>query len=430
MASSFTIKEHVVQAQHIREYPHATAHSQEEVLYLSFKQYIPKSNPTAQLGDITILASHANGFIKELYEPLWEDLVAALGRRGVRVRGIWIADVAWQGQSGIINENNLGNDPSWFDHARDLLLATNHFRKEMPRPIIGVGHSFGANIMVNLALLHPRLLSSLVLLDPVLSRFNLRGPKYGLAPMVNSVYRRDLWPSLETAVASFTRNKFYSTWDPRVLAAWNAHGLRPAPGTKLHPDAPSGSVTLTTSKHQEVFTYYRPLAQVYDPSTGKRVPENVDLSKLPDVDPSSVAKHPDFMFYRVEGGPATVDKLPQLRPGALWLFGGKSDVNPPDVRQEKMDLTGIGVGGSGGEKAGRVKQVTIEEFGHLVPMEATTRCAEYAAEFIAGDIHVWREEDKEYRAWAEGNTDTDKQMIGREYFEQGWIEQRGKKAKL
>lgn len=112
--SIFHIKEHVVEAQHIREYPRATANSQEEVLHLSFKQYIPKSNPTPQPGDVTILASHANGFVKELYEPLWEDLVDVLGGLGMRVRGIWIADVAWQGQSGILNEEKLGNDRMFF----------------------------------------------------------------------------------------------------------------------------------------------------------------------------------------------------------------------------------------------------------------------------------------------------------------------------
>lgn len=62
--SPFIIKEHVVEAQHVREYPHATAHSQDEVLYLAVKQYIPKNNLNPQPGDITIIASHANGFVK------------------------------------------------------------------------------------------------------------------------------------------------------------------------------------------------------------------------------------------------------------------------------------------------------------------------------------------------------------------------------
>ena len=64
MASAFIVKEHKVEAQHIREYPHATAHSQEEVLHLAVKQYIPKSNPNPKPGDITVIGAHANGFPK------------------------------------------------------------------------------------------------------------------------------------------------------------------------------------------------------------------------------------------------------------------------------------------------------------------------------------------------------------------------------
>lgn len=33
---------------------------------------------------------------------------------------------------------------SWLDHSRDLLHIINHFRDDMPRPIVGIGHSFGA----------------------------------------------------------------------------------------------------------------------------------------------------------------------------------------------------------------------------------------------------------------------------------------------
>lgn len=33
---------------------------------------------------------------------------------------------------------------SWIDHSRDLLHMINHFREEMPQPIVGVGHSMGA----------------------------------------------------------------------------------------------------------------------------------------------------------------------------------------------------------------------------------------------------------------------------------------------
>jgi hypothetical protein len=63
-SSPFRVVEHVVPSQHIREYPAATAHAQEDVLNLAVKQYIPLDNPNPQPGDVTILAAHANGFPK------------------------------------------------------------------------------------------------------------------------------------------------------------------------------------------------------------------------------------------------------------------------------------------------------------------------------------------------------------------------------
>ena len=141
--SSFRINEHKVLGQYVREYRQATGNSQEDKLYLSVKQYIPHNNPNPEPGDVTVIGAHANGFPKELYEPLWDDLLEQSMKQSWRIRSIWIADVAHQGQSGVMNEENLGNDPSWHDHARDLLHLINIKRAEMPRPIIGIGHSMG-----------------------------------------------------------------------------------------------------------------------------------------------------------------------------------------------------------------------------------------------------------------------------------------------
>lgn len=422
MASSFIIKEHKVEGQHIRDYAHATANSQEEILYLSVKQYIPKSNPNPQPGDLTIIGAHANGFvkvslaiihtislssqfantfIKELYEPLWEDLVRALSTHGIRIRSIFIADAAWQGQSGLINESSLGNDPSWYDHARDLLCVVNALRREMPRPLVGIGHSFGGNTIVSLSLLHPRLFSSLVLLDPVISKFAKRGPSYGFMPMKQSAYRRDVWPSRKEAAEGFRKNKFYQTWDKRCLDVLIRDGLRPVAEGK------SEEVTLTTTKHMECFTYYRPKKQIGGSS-------ELELP-TPDLPPDQA--DPQFPFYRAEGT-MTTHFLPHLRPGVLWVFGAKSDVCPPESREEKLELTGTGWNGSGGAKAGRVEVVTVDGFGHLVPMEATTRCAEEAAEFIAKDLEkVWRKEDEEFRKVWKGVEGTEKRVLSKEFLE-------------
>lgn len=60
----FKVQEHKLPCQHLREYPHATLHSQEEILHLAIKQYTPLNNLSPQPGDITIIGAHANGFPK------------------------------------------------------------------------------------------------------------------------------------------------------------------------------------------------------------------------------------------------------------------------------------------------------------------------------------------------------------------------------
>lgn len=74
------------------------------------KQYIPKNNPSPKEGDVTIIGAVADSYPKEIYEPLWENLVKELEGKGKRVRGIWVADPVNQGESGILNEGILGAD--------------------------------------------------------------------------------------------------------------------------------------------------------------------------------------------------------------------------------------------------------------------------------------------------------------------------------
>src|SRR5450755_3759039 len=100
----FKIVEHIVPCQHIRDYPQATACEQEDVLHMAVKPYVPLDNPNPRSGDVTLIGTQACGFPKELYEPLWDELLTCTKRRKFRIRSIWIADLAQQGQSGVLNE--------------------------------------------------------------------------------------------------------------------------------------------------------------------------------------------------------------------------------------------------------------------------------------------------------------------------------------
>ncbi|KAM0331550.1 hypothetical protein ACHAQA_003228 [Verticillium albo-atrum] len=369
--------------------------SQQSTLRLAVKIYTPNDNPSPQAGDVTIVAAHANGFAKELYEPLWADLHALTTKPNppFRIRQIIAIDAAWQNASAALNEPLLGNDPGWLDYPRDILHILNTIRP--PRPLVGIGHSFGGNSIANLALLNPRLLSTVVLLDPVISRWSANAVgSLAASPAASSAFRRDIWPSRDAARAAFAKSPFYRSWDPRVLEAWITHGLRDTP-TPLFPDAAPGSVALATTRHQEVFTYFRPSWEAYAPD-GKTL---VRPELVPDLDPDLNERFFTFPVYRAEGA-NTLDRLPHVRPGVLYIFGGTSDLSPPELRDEKMRVTGVGIGGSGGAAKGRVEEVTLPEYGHLVPMEVPAVCAEHAARWIGQELKWWREEQAEFEAWA------------------------------
>ncbi|EKG19231.1 hypothetical protein MPH_03491 [Macrophomina phaseolina MS6] len=433
----FHIKEHTLPCQHIRGYARATAHDQEELLQLAVKQYIPKENPHPKPGDVTIIAAHANGFPKELYEPLWEELLHRSKSSGFSIRSIWIADVAHQGASGAMNEYKLGNDPSWFDHPRDLLHMINTFRDQMIRPLVGVGHSMGGNNLVNLSLMHPRLFETLILIDPVIQRRCTKSGNGDLAAA--SARRRDIWPSRQAAAESFKKNKFYQSWDPRVLELWIKYGLRDLPTAIFpSPEKPANSaattttaeptltpsptsesrVTLTTTKHQEVFTFVRanfdPLSdpqtepELIATSTGNR-----NKHTHPDFSPDAAV--PQSPFYRAESV-ITFQLLPLLRPSVLYIFGETSELSAPEFRADKMNATGVGIGGSGGAPEGRVAEVTLDGVGHLIPMEAVGKTADHSADWLSKQLRLWSQNEEAERKQWNALPDEEKRVLSPQYL--------------
>jgi pimeloyl-ACP methyl ester carboxylesterase len=173
-----------------------------------------------------------------------------------------------------------------------------------------------------------------------------------------------------------------------VLDLWIQHGLRSVP-TELYPsDSPSTDqrVTLTTTKHQELFTFLRP---------------TYVSKELPDWDPEfGDPKQLKYPFYRPEPLHA-FKRLPELRPSVLYVFGETSDLSTPAERKAKMERTGAGAGGSGGAKKGKVKEVVLD-CGHLVAMERVAQCAEAAVGFLKGELELWRMEQQAFEEGRKG----------------------------
>jgi hypothetical protein len=142
-------------------------------------------------------------------------------------------------------------------------------------------------------------------------------------------------------------------------------------------------VTLTTTKHQEVFTFMRPN---FKGPNNPDPEENPNPATHPDVDPQSAPNSP---FYRPEPI-ATFHQLPYLRPSVLYIFGDQSSLSEPLLKADKMAQTGIAPGGSGGVKKGRVQEVTFQGVGHLIPMEVVGKTADACQEWLALEVANWK----------------------------------------
>ena len=296
---------------------------------------------------------------------------------------------------------------SWLDYARDINQIINHLRP--PLPLVGIAHSFGAAALANLAHFHPRLLTSLILLDPVISPYASTPGPISESPAAFSLRRRALWTPRSEAQSKFEKNPFYKAWDPRVLDRWMEFGIRDVKEGEVQSitgeEGNGGEVTLSTTKHQENFTFFRPSHQAYN-AEGK---ELIHPELVPDIDPSGSI--PNYPFYRPEPS-LTLSRLPTLRPSVLYIRGGTSNISTPEVVAECMRLTGQGRGGSR-----RAENVMLEGCGHLVPMEAPGECARFASGWVGREVRRWWEgEGRRFEEW-KGKSVEEKTKLGPDWYE-------------
>ena len=253
-----------------------------------------------------------------------------------------------------------------------------------------------------MAIMHPRLLSGLVMIDPVIQGSAAIPPAKDSNIARLSTFRRDTWPSKAEAEASFRKNKFYQTWDPRVFERLLLHGLKelptPNPGT-----SETAPVTLTTSKHQEAFGYLRSNFDGKD-ENGKWV---INRQTHPDVDYADEDMYP---FYRPEIRQMYVN-LPHLRPGALYVLGGKSALSTPERRTPRTARTGTGIGGSGGVAEGRVKEIVFEDVGHLLAFENVKDVADAIGDWMAEELKRWRRIEQEWEDQWRAKSKEERTMI-------------------
>ncbi len=219
---------------------------------------------------ITLIAAHANGFHKEIFEPAFESLVKKLQtdelRGKYRIDEIWNFDCTHSGQAGSTNRDLLGDTISWADHPRDMIKFLEHYLPDTPshpsaepawlptfltshkasspnakRRLVGMGHSFGGASLSFVLHARPRMLEGLMLVDPAIMHlddekaFKIDNLFEGIIPPIadfplarGAIARKDTFDSLPDAKAYFESKPFFKVWDPRVLDLHLRFGLRPS----------------------------------------------------------------------------------------------------------------------------------------------------------------------------------------------------------
>ena len=170
--------------------------------------------------------------------------------------GAFLAPLA--GQFDIAAVATLGTDPRYpvapgWDALVDQVIADIQRRFD-GRPVIGLGHSFGALVTLMAAYRRPALFAQVVMMDPPwvsgaagasLELVQaLRLPLVDrLTPAGITLRRRDRWPTREAARAALRGNRLFGDFDPQCFEDFLACGVVD--------DPLDGSVTLAIPKAVE-----------------------------------------------------------------------------------------------------------------------------------------------------------------------------------
>ncbi|KIN94415.1 hypothetical protein M404DRAFT_1008327 [Pisolithus tinctorius Marx 270] len=186
---------------------------------------------------------------------------------------VWSWEAVNQGDSALVNAESLNGIFDWHDDARDIVNfllnylpeeatpaslptflarvpeATSNSRKELGyhcRKLVVIGHSFGGTSSALAALNFPKLFSSLVLVDPIITAEKTKLVDEAVRFAVNAFTRRMFWSSRGEALSQFKESPFFASWHPDVLKTYVDHGL--AVDT-------AGGVRLKTTSVQEGLTF-------------------------------------------------------------------------------------------------------------------------------------------------------------------------------
>ncbi|PVU96959.1 hypothetical protein BB559_002185 [Furculomyces boomerangus] len=190
---------------------------------------IQSKAPKAGKKAATIIMAHANGFHKELYEPMVRNILKSMNdavNENIYYEKIVSIDLSTQGESAILNSEifDIQKDKcNWLDYARDMLTIMDHLGLKS-NETIGVGHSMGACSMFAAEIMRPSLFKCIVALEPVVKSAAKNADK--AHPLIEITKRRKNNFKTKEEFKAYLKSKVvYQSWTDEVVDLHAEHGL-------------------------------------------------------------------------------------------------------------------------------------------------------------------------------------------------------------
>ena len=111
-----------------------------------------------------------------------------------------------------------------------------------------------------------------------------------------------------------------------------------------------------------------------------------------------------------------LQNLPQIRPSILWIFGSRTHINSLILQDEKVSLTGTGIEGNGGVKAGTVEKAIIENGDHMVPLERVKECAMVLGRWFEKKVEEFGAEETFHREHKRGKSEREMLVTSKQWL--------------
>ncbi|KAF9082215.1 hypothetical protein BGX27_004598, partial [Mortierella sp. AM989] len=208
---------------------------------------MPASFSAARSAAPPIIFAHANGFHKEIWEPI----ISRISLRWT-ANDLYAFDCRNQGDSAVLNKDVLEKTFDWYSYAYDILQIIDKFNLKKP---VGIGHSILAE------LIRPGTFSAIVTIDPSMFPRSVDPSIFPRSIYLNApvddhpmaqltLKRRDTWKDRIEAKENLLEKRFFRSWHPEVLDLYVEHGMIDV----INEDG-SSSLILKCPKYQEAITF-------------------------------------------------------------------------------------------------------------------------------------------------------------------------------